>query len=77
MPIFKYKQEGPQPARPAACKARSLQGLTPVSDSVPGSSHDLTLKRGDKGYQGLQNDNPQRRMEVPCHKPRGQALMEE
>ncbi|MBI3988508.1 MAG: transposase [candidate division NC10 bacterium] len=55
-----------------------------VSDSVPGSMHDLTLERqsqlneqvpspsslmGDKGYQGMQHDNPQRRIELPVRKP--------
>lgn len=63
-----------------------------VSESVPGSHHDLTLERqskvnqqlpsqidlmGDKGYQGLQNDNPDRTVELPYRKPRGQELAEE
>lgn len=63
-----------------------------VSESAPGSHHDLTLERqskvnqqlpsqidlmGDKGYQGLQNDNPDRAVELPYRKPRGQELAEE
>jgi hypothetical protein len=63
-----------------------------ASESVPGSQHDLTLERqskineqlppqidlmGDKGYQGLQNDNPQRTVELPVRKPRGQELTDE
>lgn len=63
-----------------------------VSDSVPGSQHDLTLERqsqvneqlapqikmmGDKGYQGLQNDNPKRTIELPTRKPQGQELTDE
>jgi len=63
-----------------------------VSDSVPGSQHDLTLERqsqvneklppqvkmmGDKGYQGLQNDNAKRTVELPTRKPRGQELTDE
>ncbi len=63
-----------------------------VSDSVPGSQHDLTLERqsqiddqlppqvklmGDKGYQGLQNDNPERTIELPTRKPRGGELTTE
>ena len=63
-----------------------------VSQSAPGSKHDLTLERqskvneqlpwqidlmGDKGYQGLQNDNPDRTVELPVRKPRGQELTDE
>jgi len=63
-----------------------------VSDSVPGSHHDLNLERqskineqlppqvkmmGDKGYQGLQNDNPERMVELPTRKPRGGELTDE
>ena len=63
-----------------------------VSESVPGSKHDLTLERqskvneqlpsqielmGDKGYQGLQNDNPDRTVELPVRKPPGQELTDE
>lgn len=63
-----------------------------VSESAPGSKHDLTLERqskvneqlppqidlmGDKGYQGLQNDNPQRTVELPVRKPRGLELTDE
>jgi len=63
-----------------------------VSESAPGSKHDLTLERqskineqlpsqvelmGDKGYQGLQNDNPQRTVELPVRKPQRQELTDE
>jgi hypothetical protein len=63
-----------------------------VSDSVPGSHHDLNLERqsqineqlppqvkmmGDKGYQGLQDDNPERMVELPTRKPRGGELTDE
>ena len=66
--------------------------ISHVSESAPGSQHDLTLERqskvneqlpsqvelmGDKGYQGLQNDNPQRTVELPYRKPRGQELTDE
>lgn len=63
-----------------------------ISDSVPGSHHDLTLERksqvneqlppqvrmmGDKGYQGLQDDNPERIVETPTRKSRGRELTDE
>jgi hypothetical protein len=63
-----------------------------VSDSVAGSQHDLTLERQsrvneelppqvefivDKGYQGLQDDNSERTVELPHRKPRGGELTED
>lgn len=63
-----------------------------VSTSVPGKKHDLTLEReskinellplpikmmGDKGYQGLQDDNPIRIIELPLRKPKGTELTTE
>lgn len=63
-----------------------------ISESVPGSKYDLTLLResklleglpeemggmGDKAYQGVQNDDPERPFYIPKKKPRGRPLPEE
>lgn len=63
-----------------------------VSESVPGSKHDLTLLResrllerlpkeagamGDKAYQGVQEDDPERPLYLPRRKPRGKPLTDE
>jgi hypothetical protein len=60
-----------------------------VSASAPGSKADVTLAResqvtaalpaevaleGDKGYQGLDGDDPQREVTLPFKKPRGGEL---
>ena len=66
----------------------ALQG---VSDSVPGSVHDLTLLREsgtlarleagaalfDSGYQGVQKDAPERRLYHPYRASRGHPLTPE
>lgn len=64
----------------------------PLSDSVPGSKHDLTLAResavldepppevavtADSGYQCLEKDDPERRIELPFRRSRGHPLTEE
>jgi transposase len=63
-----------------------------VSDSVPGSVHDLALMRqsqvseqmppelsamGDSGYQGMQDDMPERSVALPYRATRGHPLTPE
>jgi hypothetical protein len=66
-------------------------GIQDVSDSVPGSVHDLTLLRQhgtlarqdagaimfDRGYQGVQKDAPDRQLYHPYRASRGQPLTPE
>lgn len=66
-------------------------GIQGVSDSVPGSVHDLTLLRQqgtlerldagaalfDRGYQGVQKDAPERRLYHPFRASRGHPLTPE